>query len=78
MLSSAFGPMQVGAGGVVRDPAVHKAVIESTINAISDLGFISSGWTESPIKGSMKGNTEFLAHFSRMPSQVTGADVDSQ
>lgn len=64
----AFGPLQVGAGGVVRDPAVHKAVIESTISAISGLGFRSSGWIESPIKGSMKGNTEFLAHFRRKPS----------
>ncbi|KAK9836809.1 hypothetical protein WJX74_008516 [Apatococcus lobatus] len=72
------GKSQVGAGGVVRDPAVHKAVIESTINAIVDLGFTSSGWIESPIKGSMKGNTEFLAHFSRLPLQPVSADVHSQ
>ena len=58
--------MQVGAGGIVRDPAVHKQVIENTISSICQLGFTSSGWIESPIKGSMKGNTEFLAHFNRV------------
>ena len=56
---------QVGAGGIVKDPAVHKAVIESTMKGIADFGFTPSGWMESPIKGSSKGNTEFLAHFSR-------------
>ena len=59
----------------MRDPAVHRAVIESTISAISELGFCSSGWVESPIKGSMKGNTEFLAHFRRLPSQPATPDA---
>ena len=74
-ISIIVSQLQVGAGGVVRDPAVHRAVIESTIKAISDLGFSSSGWVESPIKGSMKGNTEFLAHFSRLPSQPATSEA---
>ena len=49
----------IGAGGVVRDPALHEAVIQSTIDFITDLGLSHSGVTASPILGP-KGNREFL------------------
>jgi len=57
---------QVGRGGVVRDPAVHKQVIEKVTRGMQLLGFASHGAITSPIKGAASGNTEFLAHFTRV------------
>ncbi|KAJ4730373.1 hemolysin A-like [Melia azedarach] len=55
---------QVGGGGIVRDPLVHKEVLEKIINGVQNFGFQSKGWIESPLKGA-EGNTEFLVCFSR-------------
>ncbi|XP_057517443.1 uncharacterized protein LOC130798466 isoform X5 [Amaranthus tricolor] len=55
---------QVGKGGIVKDPEVHKEVLEKIINGVQSYGFISKGWIESPIKGA-EGNTEFLVCFER-------------
>lgn len=57
--------MQVAAGGVVRDPEVHKHVVESVSSGIVALGFTSEGHMKSPIKGASGGNTEFLAVFKK-------------
>ena len=59
------GKAQVGAGGVVRDPAVHAEVIQRVVVAYEAAGFECQGWRESPIKGATSGNTEFLAYFKR-------------
>ncbi|MBR4475172.1 MAG: TlyA family RNA methyltransferase [Alphaproteobacteria bacterium] len=48
--------------GVIRDAAVHKAVVENVVAAFSTHGFTCRGTTLSPIAGG-SGNTEFLAHF---------------
>lgn len=69
------GKQQVGAGGVVRDPAVHAEVIERVVAGLRDLGFQCSGWMESPIKGATSGNTEFLAHFKR---QLARSPIDQE
>ncbi|KAK1569188.1 hypothetical protein Q3G72_033616 [Acer saccharum] len=55
---------QVGGGGIVRDPLVHKEVLERIINGVENFGFQSKGWIESPLKGA-EGNTEFLVSFCR-------------
>lgn len=55
---------QVGSGGIVRDPEVHKEVLERIINGVQSFGFQSKGWIESPLKGA-EGNTEFLVCFER-------------
>lgn len=57
--------VQVATGGVVRDPEVHKQVIESVSSGVVALGFSSEGYIESPIKGASGGNTEFLAVFKK-------------
>ena len=54
------GRGQVGKGGVVRDPSVHRQVIEDTLSAALGLGFDVCGLTTSPLKGPA-GNIEFLA-----------------
>ncbi len=56
---------QVSAGGVVRDPEVHREVIGRVVDACAAVGFACQGWIESPIKGATAGNTEFLAYFKR-------------
>ncbi|KAF0895267.1 hypothetical protein E2562_008592 [Oryza meyeriana var. granulata] len=57
---------QVGGGGIVRDPLVHKEVLDRIISGVEQFGFCNRGWIESPIKGA-EGNKEFLACFHRIP-----------
>jgi len=53
------GRGQVGKGGVVRDPEMHKQVCESIEGFCAQLGLQVVGTTPSPILGP-KGNQEFL------------------
>ncbi len=54
------GRAQVGKGGVVRDPTVHRRVLEEVLAAAAEAGFVVAGLMPSPIKGPA-GNIEFLA-----------------
>ncbi len=53
---------QVGKGGIVRDPQVHRQVLEETLRAVRALGFAPLGLAASPIRGA-EGNAEFLLHL---------------
>jgi 23S rRNA (cytidine1920-2'-O)/16S rRNA (cytidine1409-2'-O)-methyltransferase len=53
----------VGSGGVVRDEAVRRQVIDRTVAALVDLGIELVGVIASPIRGP-KGNLEELAVFT--------------
>jgi len=56
------GKDNVGKGGVVRDPELHKAVCEDTKDWLDALPeWQTCGLTESPIKGP-EGNVEFLIY----------------
>jgi 23S rRNA (cytidine1920-2'-O)/16S rRNA (cytidine1409-2'-O)-methyltransferase len=56
------GPGEVGKGGVVRDPAVHRAVCEHVAAWIgAQPGWSVIGIADSPITGPA-GNREFLIH----------------
>ena len=57
------GREQVGKGGVVRDPAVHKVVL-ATVQQFGEerLGWMWQGHNVSPLKGPA-GNVEFLAYW---------------
>jgi len=56
------GRENVGKGGVVRDPELHKAVCDDIRSWLDGLeGWRSLGVTESPIKGP-EGNVEFLIY----------------
>ena len=57
------GKEKVGKKGVVRDPAVHKEVLDSFVALARELDFTILGLTFSPVKGP-EGNIEFLAHLS--------------
>ena len=54
------GPEQVGKGGIVSDPEVHRAVLEALTKGASDLGLYAHGILPSPVLGA-KGNQEYLA-----------------
>ncbi len=56
------GRRLVGKGGVVRDPAVHRAVLEEVLRAAERDGFSVAGLIVSPLKGPA-GNIEFLAYL---------------
>jgi 23S rRNA (cytidine1920-2'-O)/16S rRNA (cytidine1409-2'-O)-methyltransferase len=56
------GRDQVGKGGVVRDPAIHRAVCERTASWVgSQPGWAVIGIVDSPILGP-EGNREFLLY----------------
>ena len=54
------GKEKVGKKGVVREPAIHREVIENVLSFSHELGFAVKGLTFSPVKGP-EGNIEYLA-----------------
>lgn len=50
---------EIGKGGVVKDPAVHKRVCQAAANWAQSRGWTVEGITRSPITGP-EGNVEFL------------------
>lgn len=54
--------------GVIHDHAVHRQVLEHTVQSAQDQGLFLHGLIPSPIKGP-KGNIEFLAHFLLKPAE---------
>lgn len=64
------GRRQVGKGGVVRDPAVHRQVLMGLLTWAETRGWGVWGVVPSPVRGPA-GNVEFLAHLKRdQPSQL--------
>lgn len=63
------GREKVGKKGVVRDPEVHKEVIENVINFAEEYGFFLKGLDFSPIKGP-EGNIEYLAYLCREKNDI--------
>ena len=57
--------VQVESGGLVTDPAVHKAVVDKVVAAASAAGLSLQGVCESPVPGLTSGNKEYLALFRR-------------
>ncbi len=63
------GREKVGKKGVVRDPAVHREVLEGFAENAGELGFVLRGMTFSPVRGP-EGNIEYLAWLG-----LTGEEV---
>jgi 23S rRNA (cytidine1920-2'-O)/16S rRNA (cytidine1409-2'-O)-methyltransferase len=66
------GPQNVEKGGVVRDPDVHRRVLEDTLDAAAELDLGLQGLMPSPLRGPA-GNVEFLAWWG-----LEGEPVDLQ
>lgn len=60
--------------GVIRDPAIHKAVIKEVISYAGTIGWAAQGLARSPITGPA-GNIEFLVWLSRT---ATSFDLEQQ
>ncbi|MGH9037310.1 MAG: TlyA family RNA methyltransferase, partial [Acidimicrobiia bacterium] len=56
------GRSEVGRGGIVSDPAVHRRVLTTVSDALGAAGLIMVGVMASPLRGAT-GNVEFLGHF---------------
>lgn len=68
------GKEKVGKKGVVRDPAIHKEVLDDFVALTKEIDFKILGLTFSPVKGP-EGNIEFLAHLSL--ADVAGIEPDT-
>lgn len=58
---------EVGKGGVIRDPTIHRRVCEAASGWLAGQGWAVAGVTQSPITGP-KGNVEFLIGAERLAS----------
>ncbi len=57
------GRREVGKGGVVRDPDVHRRVLERVLGVAAELGLGLRGLMPSPLRGPA-GNVEFLGWWT--------------
>lgn len=69
------GKDKIGKKGVVRDPSVHREVLDSFVRLAGDLNLRILGLTFSPVKGP-EGNIEFLGHLTK--SNADGIVPDTQ
>jgi 23S rRNA (cytidine1920-2'-O)/16S rRNA (cytidine1409-2'-O)-methyltransferase len=67
------GREKVGKKGVVRDPEVHREVVDKIVTFAQSIGLSLKGLTFSPIKGP-EGNIEYLAYFAK--TEETEKTVD--
>lgn len=70
------GREKVGKKGVVREPSVHREVIEKVMDFAELVGFEILGLTFSPIKGP-EGNIEYLIYLKK-DERIGGADVPDE
>ncbi len=63
------GKEKVGKKGVVREPSVHKEVIESVMDYAVSIGFEIRNLEFSPIRGP-EGNIEYLLHIYKAPQPI--------
>lgn len=64
------GRKQLGAGGVVRDPALHRQAVDGVVGAARDLGWSDTWRGQSALPGA-SGNTEFFIRLESA-SNVAG------
>ncbi|MCC7451745.1 MAG: TlyA family RNA methyltransferase [Anaerolineae bacterium] len=70
------GRDDVGKGGVVKQPEVHRRVLQEVIAAAQADGFTVAGLIRSPLKGPA-GNIEFLVWLLHGIEQAASADMES-
>ena len=68
------GKEKVGKKGVVRDPAVHKAVLDGFLELAAQMEMTVCNLTFSPVKGP-EGNIEFLGRLSMLPAGAVTPDT---
>ncbi|MDX1663916.1 MAG: TlyA family RNA methyltransferase [Candidatus Promineifilaceae bacterium] len=69
------GRERVGKGGIVRDPAVHREVLERLLAWAREAGLPPAGLIRSPIEGT-EGNVEFLVWLRPIEAGSDRSDFD--
>lgn len=70
------GRERVSRGGIVRDPLVHRAVLESVTDGLASAGVGVVAAMPSPLRGAA-GNVEFLFHARKDAPTITAAAFDA-
>jgi len=70
------GRERLGGGGVVRDPAVHAAVLREVRAALEALGAPAIDACVSPLRGPA-GNVEFFFRIARAGTSIDDARIDA-
>jgi len=70
------GRRQVGRGGIVRDPALHRSALISVAGAARAAGWIVAAVAPSAIRGA-EGNVEFFIHLARGDAAPPEPDLES-
>jgi 23S rRNA (cytidine1920-2'-O)/16S rRNA (cytidine1409-2'-O)-methyltransferase len=69
------GREKLGAGGVVRDPALRKAAVKDVADAAYDMGLGCSGVVASSLPGP-SGNVEYFLWLRRGSDEISDAALD--
>lgn len=70
------GREEVGKKGVVREPAVHRQVLERFLEFVPEIGFTVLGLDYSPIRGP-EGNIEYLGYLRKGTYPSQNFDLDA-
>ena len=71
------GKDEVGKGGVVRDPEIHRRVLREVVDAALGWGATAVGVVDSRLPGP-KGNREFFVHLINRDDPVLLDDIDER
>lgn len=71
------GRDEVGRGGVVRDPEIHRRVLREVVDAAHGWGLTTAGVVDSRLPGP-KGNREFFVHLIDRDAPVFLDDIDDR
>ena len=71
------GRSEVGKGGIIRDLAVHRRVLNETVSRAQALGFVARDVMRSPITGA-KGNIEYLLWLRRGIASDLARNVENK
>jgi 23S rRNA (cytidine1920-2'-O)/16S rRNA (cytidine1409-2'-O)-methyltransferase len=69
------GRERLGAGGVVRDPALRRSAVLDVAQSAYDVGLGTMGIAASPLPGPA-GNVEYFLWLRRGASAISEADLD--
>jgi 23S rRNA (cytidine1920-2'-O)/16S rRNA (cytidine1409-2'-O)-methyltransferase len=69
------GRSQVGRGGIVRDPALHRQALVDVASAARRAGYVVQGGCPSTVPGA-EGNREFFLHLVHSAEPAEGENVD--
>jgi 23S rRNA (cytidine1920-2'-O)/16S rRNA (cytidine1409-2'-O)-methyltransferase len=70
------GRERIGGGGVVRDPAVHRAILREVRAALAAAGLVVVDAAVSPLRGPA-GNSEFFYHIVASGTAIDDARIDA-